>query len=215
MPSIKPYKLSDYSLDNSSSMKYSSQSLSYYAINIQSQAPNILEPKTGPQLPEINTLRLFETTNKLPALIPTKIFSPVSDQDSLLRHFQLRPINYESPIQRSSSVTPPPAAFAESLEVLPLVHSPSDSLDDSDSEVKKARKTKEPKRYQCKTCEKCFTTLGHLARHMRIHTGERKHKCPHPGCDSRFARQDNCMQHYRTHLNGGKRKSKGSKRAKD
>ncbi|GMM33871.1 transcriptional regulator [Saccharomycopsis crataegensis] len=64
------------------------------------------------------------------------------------------------------------------------------------------------KKYQCRTCTKSFTTSGHLARHTRIHTGERKHACPYPNCESRFARQDNCMQHYRTHLNGGKRKRK-------
>ncbi|KAH3673770.1 hypothetical protein WICPIJ_009650 [Wickerhamomyces pijperi] len=57
------------------------------------------------------------------------------------------------------------------------------------------------RKYQCKTCTKSFTTSGHLARHVRIHTGERKHQCPFPGCESRFARQDNCMQHFRTHQN--------------
>ncbi|SGZ55399.1 CIC11C00000000592 [Sungouiella intermedia] len=64
-----------------------------------------------------------------------------------------------------------------------------------------------PKRkHACKTCGRLFTTLGHLARHNRTHTGERKHMCPWPQCEARFARQDNCMQHYKTHMNGkGKR----------
>ncbi|ODV63939.1 C2H2-type zinc finger protein ASCRUDRAFT_19013, partial [Ascoidea rubescens DSM 1968] len=69
------------------------------------------------------------------------------------------------------------------------------------------------RKYKCKICEKSFTTSGHLARHSRIHTGERKHVCPYPGCDSRFARQDNCMQHYRTHLNP-KNKSRKKKTLK-
>ncbi|KAI8049235.1 hypothetical protein BDF22DRAFT_611025, partial [Syncephalis plumigaleata] len=49
-------------------------------------------------------------------------------------------------------------------------------------------------------CDKSFTTSGHLARHNRIHTGEKNFHCPMEGCTSRFSRQDNMMQHYRTHL---------------
>lgn len=61
----------------------------------------------------------------------------------------------------------------------------------------------QPKRkHVCKTCTRVFTTSGHLARHKRIHTGERKHVCPWPSCEAKFARQDNCMQHYKTHTNG-------------
>lgn len=58
-----------------------------------------------------------------------------------------------------------------------------------------------PRKYVCKVCSRSFTTSGHLARHNRIHTGERKHVCPWPTCSARFARQDNCMQHYKTHKN--------------
>ncbi|CAN3356828.1 hypothetical protein DICA3_C06040 [Diutina catenulata] len=62
--------------------------------------------------------------------------------------------------------------------------------------------TPSKRRHLCKICQRSFTTSGHLARHNRIHTGERKHVCPWPTCGSRFARQDNCMQHYKTHTNG-------------
>ncbi len=69
------------------------------------------------------------------------------------------------------------------------------------------------RRYECATCGKTFTTSGHVARHNRIHTGEKNFQCPEPGCSQRFSRQDNCMyepayltvtdtfyrQHYRTH----------------
>ncbi|KAK9456384.1 hypothetical protein V1511DRAFT_447465, partial [Dipodascopsis uninucleata] len=54
------------------------------------------------------------------------------------------------------------------------------------------------RRYNCH-CGKSFTTSGHLARHTRIHTGEKNYPCPEAGCGARFSRQDNCMQHYRTH----------------
>ncbi|SCU91750.1 LAFA_0F05578g1_1 [Lachancea sp. 'fantastica'] len=56
------------------------------------------------------------------------------------------------------------------------------------------------RKYVCKTCDKGFTTSGHLARHKRIHTGEKNHVCPHAGCGQRFSRHDNCVQHYKTHL---------------
>ena len=50
------------------------------------------------------------------------------------------------------------------------------------------------KKYSCSTCGRGFTTCGHLARHTRIHTGERNHKCPFPGCETRCSRQDNLQQ---------------------
>ncbi|KAH8999150.1 hypothetical protein EDB92DRAFT_1790264, partial [Lactarius akahatsu] len=56
------------------------------------------------------------------------------------------------------------------------------------------------KKHVCHVCQKAFTTSGHLSRHARIHTGERNHKCPFPGCDTRCSRQDNLQQHYRIHL---------------
>lgn len=56
------------------------------------------------------------------------------------------------------------------------------------------------RRYVCKICSRGFTTSGHLARHNRIHTGEKNHVCPFEGCGQRFSRHDNCVQHYRTHL---------------
>jgi len=57
------------------------------------------------------------------------------------------------------------------------------------------------RRYECSTCGKTFTTSGHVARHNRIHTGEKNFQCPELGCSQRFSRQDNCMQHFRTHKN--------------
>lgn len=61
-------------------------------------------------------------------------------------------------------------------------------------------KVEQRRRHVCKVCSKGFTTSGHLARHNRIHTGEKNHFCPLEGCNQRFSRHDNCIQHYRTHL---------------
>ncbi|KAJ7511071.1 hypothetical protein B0H11DRAFT_1700412 [Mycena galericulata] len=46
----------------------------------------------------------------------------------------------------------------------------------------------------CSVCECGFSTTGHLARHTRVHTGERNHKCPFPGCETKCSRQDNLQQ---------------------
>ncbi|KAF8556490.1 hypothetical protein OG21DRAFT_614942 [Imleria badia] len=66
------------------------------------------------------------------------------------------------------------------------------------------------KKHVCNICDRSFTTTGHLARHLRVHTGERNHKCPFPGCEARFSRQDNLRQHYRIHLAPGSRRNSSS-----
>ncbi|KAJ7304854.1 hypothetical protein DFH08DRAFT_902913 [Mycena albidolilacea] len=65
------------------------------------------------------------------------------------------------------------------------------------------------KHHVCPVCERGFSTTGHLARHARVHTGERNHKCPFPGCETKCSRQDNLQQHYRIHLSPGSRRKSG------
>ncbi|KAJ7440518.1 hypothetical protein B0H11DRAFT_2099419, partial [Mycena galericulata] len=73
---------------------------------------------------------------------------------------------------------------------------------------RKARSTTR-KHHICSVCERGFSTTGHLARHTRVHTGERNHKCPFPGCETKCSRQDNLQQHYRIHLSPGSRRKSG------
>ncbi|KAJ6502752.1 hypothetical protein C8R47DRAFT_917913, partial [Mycena vitilis] len=50
------------------------------------------------------------------------------------------------------------------------------------------------KPYDCDDCDKSFRTSGHLARHLRVHVGDRHHVCPFPGCKTRCSRKDNLTQ---------------------
>lgn len=101
-----------------------------------------------------------------------------------------------------SSYSQPPALqhMQQMQHLFATLHLPQQQIDElhyMDMHQESMRR-----RHLCKVCHRSFTTSGHLARHNRIHTGERKHLCPWASCDARFARQDNCMQHYKTHTNG-------------
>ncbi|KAJ6615775.1 hypothetical protein B0H10DRAFT_1800932 [Mycena sp. CBHHK59/15] len=65
----------------------------------------------------------------------------------------------------------------------------------SPSPGKRAKAVTAFKRHHvCSVCSRGFSTTGHLARHARVHTGERNHKCPFPGCETKCSRQDNLQQ---------------------
>ncbi|KAJ3113282.1 hypothetical protein HDU96_003586 [Phlyctochytrium bullatum] len=74
--------------------------------------------------------------------------------------------------------------------------------EDKKSSSKFSKAETQEKEYRCEwvDCGKVFTTSGHLARHLRIHSGAKPYKCLVADCESRFSRQDNMMQHYRTHI---------------
>lgn len=100
-----------------------------------------------------------------------------------------------SRVTRSSSVS----QHASSLYSLVPVSS-SSRLDDTPLTKKSSNATSASlearRKHQCSSCPRAFTTSGHLSRHMRIHTGERNHHCPFPGCDVKCSRQDNLQQQY-------------------
>ncbi|KAG8721904.1 transcriptional repressor [Ceratobasidium sp. 395] len=107
----------------------------------------------------------------------------------------------------SSMPPPPPPGQADDKEQA-KPDTASAPASPGTSAATAAQKAK--KKHVCATCSRPFSTSGHLARHTRVHTGERNHKCPFPGCETRCSRQDNLQQHYRIHLSPKSRRTSNS-----
>lgn len=121
--------------------------------------------------------------------MPTPSSTPTPAQGGAYTIGAVAPVSPNSSAYNSWSESSSPTATTKKRKK--SVRSPKDC---SVAEVEQRR------RHVCKVCSKGFTTSGHLARHNRIHTGEKNHFCPFEGCNQRFSRHDNCIQHYRTHL---------------
>lgn len=143
----------------------------------------------------------------MPAQAP--VHMPVAQQPlpaaSVDSYFELKPV----PVLYVPEAVVPARPFVPVLPVHEIPTPPASADLVSKFEKKQEDKASGLKRkHVCKTCARLFTTLGHLARHNRTHTGERKHMCAWPQCGARFARQDNCMQHYKTHMNGKSKRNR-------
>jgi uncharacterized Zn-finger protein len=121
----------------------------------------------------------FATSPSVTASSPQ--LPPVTD----LISFNIPSYDLPETLSRKSSVSPA-SGYSGRASIASSTGNLRGSVASSSS-----RSTK--RRYECATCGKTFTTSGHVARHNRIHTGEKNFQCPEPGCSQRFSRQDNCM----------------------
>ena len=99
------------------------------------------------------------------------------------------PRDNKTPSSSSSSSSNPYPSHFRHIDSQPSQQPPSPPQQQQQQQQPK-------KKHVCPTCDRAFTTSGHLARHTRVHTGERNHKCPFPGCETRCSRQDNLQQQY-------------------
>lgn len=193
--------------------------LSYYtqAQQQQQQLQQQLQPQHG-----YYEFDAFHRQQPLPVMVPLDIDrfsrqgSQASSSSSGLAISPLMPtfpcISVAQPEQKST-LLPKRESTSSGLSESSNSNAPASPSNSSASQPIHVDLTdsKSVRKYRCRVCERCFTTSGHLARHSRIHTGERKHVCPFEGCDARFARQDNCMQHFRTHKNVKTRRKRSKK----
>ncbi|KAF3160571.1 transcriptional repressor [Orbilia oligospora] len=121
------------------------------------------------------------------------------------------PEGYRPSMSSRSSSTSSCASSVSSASPVISTKCIEEEDDDEESNPANPAVKKSVRKYTCH-CGKSFTTSGHLARHTRIHTGEKNYECPQPGCGARFSRQDNCMQHFRTHQGGGANKRSARKK---
>lgn len=58
------------------------------------------------------------------------------------------------------------------------------------------------RKFKCEKCGRAFKRRFTLQEHLKIHTGERPHKCDFAGCDSRFSTSGNLSRHKKVHYAG-------------
>ncbi|XP_059608249.1 zinc finger protein 345-like [Phlebotomus argentipes] len=59
-------------------------------------------------------------------------------------------------------------------------------------------------KFECFICQKIFSSVGTRDRHLKTHTGEKKHKCNI--CDKAFVRKDHAKNHMAMHVKRGRDK---------
>lgn len=163
-------------------------------------------PQTGSSAVSSSTSSRSSTPfNFTTSATPISQVSSISLGDKFSNQMHFGTSMQDMSIPRTAMDTPPMKGIAKtrkrSYSKKGKGKSPSAAVATSVKDAVDPKDTLEERRkYRCSVCPKGFTTSGHLARHNRIHTGEKSHACPFNNCKQRFSRQDNCLQHYRTHF---------------